>query len=102
MTTNELRQILADAFDGAAERLRAGIAAAGAEESNTVRPAISEPLADVTKAVFSVEEVAILLELSRSSVYESVRTGNIPSIRVGRRLLVPTHALRGWLAKAEG
>jgi excisionase family DNA binding protein len=39
--------------------------------------------------VMRVEEVAELLEISRSSAYEAVRRGQIPSIRVGRRIRVP-------------
>jgi excisionase family DNA binding protein len=38
-----------------------------------------------------------LLGLSKASTYEAVRRGEIPSIRVGRRLLVPTAALRRML-----
>jgi excisionase family DNA binding protein len=40
-----------------------------------------------------VEEVATILRTGRSATYEAVRRGEIPSIRVGRRLLVPTAAL---------
>jgi len=35
-----------------------------------------------------------LLGLSKASTYEAVARGDIPSIRIGRRLLVPTAALR--------
>ncbi len=39
-----------------------------------------------------------LLGLSRASTYDAVARGEIPAIRVGRRLLVPTAALRRLLA----
>lgn len=45
----------------------------------------------------SVEEAARILGLGRASGYEAVRRGDIPSIRIGRRLLVPTAALRRLL-----
>lgn len=48
--------------------------------------------------MLNAEDVACLLGLSRWKVYEGMRTGEIPSLRVGRRILVPTHALRAWLA----
>ena len=38
-----------------------------------------------------------LLGLSKASTYEAARRGEIPVIRVGRRLLVPTAALRRLL-----
>lgn len=44
-----------------------------------------------------VDEVAIELGISRASAYEAVARGEIPSIRIGRRVLVPTAALRRML-----
>ena len=43
--------------------------------------------------VLTVEEAAKFLRLSRGSAYEGVRLGQIPSIRVGRRILIPRAAL---------
>jgi excisionase family DNA binding protein len=37
----------------------------------------------------TVEQAAELLGISRGLAYEAVRAGDIPSIRIGRRLLVP-------------
>jgi len=39
-------------------------------------------------------EVGNLLGLSRSTTYEAARRGEIPIIRFGRRIIVPTAALR--------
>ena len=50
--------------------------------------------------VFTVEEVAKLLRISRGSAYEAARCGEIPTIRIGRRLLVPRAALERLLAGA--
>lgn len=47
--------------------------------------------------VYSVPEVGKMLGLSRSSVYEAVRTGQIPSITIGRRILIPRAALERLL-----
>ncbi len=38
-----------------------------------------------------------LLGLSRQSTYDAAARGDIPTIRIGRRLLVPTAALRRML-----
>ncbi len=41
----------------------------------------------------SVEQTARLLGIGRSAAYAAVRAGTIPTIRFGRKLLVPTQAL---------
>ena len=43
----------------------------------------------VQRLAYSVPESGELLGISRASAYQAVRTGQIPSIRVGRRILVP-------------
>lgn len=45
------------------------------------------------KLAFTVDEVAQLLGISRSSAYQAVHSGEIPSLRIGRRYLVPKQAL---------
>lgn len=46
---------------------------------------------------YSVEEVAALLGIARGVAYESVRNGEIPATRVGRRWLVPRRRFHAWL-----
>lgn len=41
------------------------------------------------RRTLTVEEAAVVLGISRTSAYEGIRRGEIPSVRVGRRLLVP-------------
>ncbi|APH13225.1 hypothetical protein ASJ33_07710 [Dehalococcoides mccartyi] len=41
------------------------------------------------KLTLSVQEVTKLLGVSKSGVYELVHTGKIPSLRFGRRILIP-------------
>lgn len=45
------------------------------------------------KLTMKVEEAAHLLGISRGLAYEMARTGKLPTIRFGRRLLVPRRAL---------
>lgn len=52
------------------------------------------------RLVVTVEEAAGLLGISRGLAYEGVRQGTIPSVRIGRRLLVPLEALRRLLEQA--
>jgi excisionase family DNA binding protein len=48
----------------------------------------------------SVEEAAIILGISRATAYTSAKTGALPTIRLGKRLLVPKAALEKLLASA--
>jgi len=48
--------------------------------------------------VKTLDEVASLLRISRGSAYEAARRKEIPTIRIGRRLLVPTDALERLLS----
>ena len=52
------------------------------------------------RPVLSVEETGELLGLSRNSMYSAIARGEIPSIRVGRRLLIPKAALLRLLLEA--
>lgn len=49
-------------------------------------------------ATMTVTQTAKVLGISRSSAYECVRLGTIPSIRLGRRIVVPTRAIDALLA----
>jgi excisionase family DNA binding protein len=48
-------------------------------------------------AVLTVEEAAQLLRISRQSAYAAVRAGELPVVKIGRRLLVPRHRLAQML-----
>jgi excisionase family DNA binding protein len=39
--------------------------------------------------VISVAQAALLAGVSRQSAYEAARRGEIPTVRIGRRILVP-------------
>ena len=46
------------------------------------------------KAVtYTITETAQILGISRSTAYEAVRSGQIPSLTFGRRIVVPISAL---------
>jgi excisionase family DNA binding protein len=51
------------------------------------------------RATITVEEAGPVLGISRSSAYEAARTGEIPTLRIGRRLVVPVGALRRMLGE---
>jgi len=47
---------------------------------------------------YSVPEVASMLRINRNTAYELVARGEIPSIRLGRRVLIIRAAFERWLA----
>lgn len=55
----------------------------------------------VERLVFTVEETARILGISRGTAYLLANTGGIPAIRIGqRRLVVPRKALDDFLSSA--
>ena len=52
------------------------------------------------RLVVTVTEAAELLGISRGLAYELARAGQLPSLRLGRRLVVPRAALLEWLERA--
>lgn len=49
-------------------------------------------------ATYNLAEVAVILNVSETSIREAARRGEIPTIRVGRRWLVSRAALAAMLA----
>jgi excisionase family DNA binding protein len=49
--------------------------------------------ATAERKTYDVEEAGRLLGLGRNTAYQAVKVGTIPSIKIGRRLLVPKAAI---------
>jgi excisionase family DNA binding protein len=49
------------------------------------------------RLTYNVDEIAQLLGISRSTAYECVRRGEIPSVRFGRRIVVVRSVVEGLL-----
>lgn len=47
----------------------------------------------LTKATITVEELARVLDIGRRQAYEAVKRGDIPSIRIGHRILISTRVI---------
>jgi excisionase family DNA binding protein len=52
--------------------------------------------------VYAVDELARELGVSRNAIYSGLRAGTIPSIRLGRRFILPRAAIALWLQSAGG
>ena len=50
-------------------------------------------LRDMGTLTMTVEEAGKLLGIGRSSAYGAIRRGELPSLKIGRRILVPRSAL---------
>jgi excisionase family DNA binding protein len=70
-----------------------------ADPTLRAEPSLEVPMSDHERLVVSVPEAARLLDISRTHAYELIARGELPSIRLGRRILVP---LRPLLRLLEG
>ena len=52
------------------------------------------------RATLSVSASARMLGVSRNSAYSAVQRGEIPNIRIGKRILIPRIAIERMLAEA--
>lgn len=53
----------------------------------------------MTRATYSVPEVARLLGISRNSAYQAIERGELPAVRFGRLLKVPKVAIEKMLSQ---
>jgi excisionase family DNA binding protein len=51
------------------------------------------------KLTFTVEEAGKLLGISRALAYEMARQGKLPTLRFGKRLVVPKKAVQDMLER---
>jgi excisionase family DNA binding protein len=49
----------------------------------------------------TVDEAAVLLKMSRAGAYNAIRDGNIPNIKIGRLIRVPSAPLRKLLGNED-
>ena len=73
-----------------------------APDEAAIAEAVEEALANWRdRSTVTIEEAAPILGISRGSTYAAARTGELPTIRIGRRLLVPVAGLRRLLGELE-
>lgn len=61
----------------------------------TMSPEMSAP-----PAHYELADLIPMTGLSRNSLYEGCKRGEIPHLRVGRRIIFPRAAIDAWLAGA--
>jgi excisionase family DNA binding protein len=62
---------------------------------------IGVPLEPTGAELLTVAEAAEFLGIGRSAAYEAARRGEIPSLRLGRRVLIPQRALSLLLGEGQ-
>lgn len=67
------------------------------DTARTVRPS-GAPADHATRQTLTVEEAAEVLGIGRTLAFEMARRGELPTLRLGRRLVVPRLALMRMLA----
>jgi excisionase family DNA binding protein len=65
-------------------------------DPSTVERAQFEPL------LLRPSEAALMLGISRSKLYELLAAEEIPVVRIGRCVRIPTTALRAWVEAQSG
>lgn len=53
------------------------------------------------RSTLSIEEAATVVGIGRSAAYAAAHSGDLPTVRIGRRMLVPTARLRAMLGENE-
>ena len=53
---------------------------------------------DELPLLLNVKQLADLLGVSDSSVYELIQEDDFPSLRIGKRIVVPKEELRAWIS----
>jgi excisionase family DNA binding protein len=64
-------------------------------ERRSIGPVIEER--PPQRLTMTVEEAAVVIGISRATAYDAVSRGEIPCIRIGRRILIPRVALERLL-----
>jgi len=55
------------------------------------------PMDNTDRLTFTVDETRRKLGLSRGLIYQAIHQGQIPHIRIGKRILIPRAALEKFL-----
>ncbi len=55
----------------------------------------------MVRRTYTVHEAAGVLGISRSLAYECVRTGELPSLRFRRRIVIPAHVVDELVSAAR-
>lgn len=52
------------------------------------------------KLLYSVKETSNILNISSTKAYELIQQNKLPTIRLGKRILIPKDSLENWLSNS--
>ena len=58
-----------------------------------------ENLEKVDKVALNMAEFASVMSIGRNKAFELTRQAGFPTVRLGRRIVIPVEALKAWLEK---
>lgn len=97
LTEDGVRRLMVEIFRAAADALSGET---GVEIAPASPPAPREPnLTMGDRATLTVNETAEVLGINSWAAYQGCRRGEIPSLRLGRRIVVPAHQLQAYLSE---
>jgi excisionase family DNA binding protein len=70
-------------------------------EANARATLVTTARTPTERLTLTVDEVAVALGISRSSAYECAKRGEIPTVRFGRRIVVPRRAVLALLGEPD-
>ncbi len=56
-------------------------------------------MSDFIRRTYTVDEAAAVLGISRTTAYECVKSGELPSLRFRRRIVIPATALKALVGE---
>ena len=62
---------------------------------------IAEPPPPIQRGTYTLDEVAVLIGMSRNAVYTAAKKGELPVFRVGKRILMSRTAFARWLGEIK-
>jgi excisionase family DNA binding protein len=55
----------------------------------------------ITRRTFTIPEAAVIVGVGKSTMYEHVKNGDVPCVRLGRRVVIPAHVIESMLSTAK-
>ena len=78
-----------------------GVTAAPSQEQQDLDNNTFQKSSPGMKLTLSVREAAELIGISKPKVYELIRNRVIPSIHIGKKIVVPYQPFMDWLSRGE-
>jgi excisionase family DNA binding protein len=69
--------------------------------SNTLEVIVTEALAEAAARLHGIKSAQERLSVSRSTIFELIGSGQLRSVLIGRRRLIPEQAIRDFIAQLD-